>query len=56
MLTPYSNMCVRAAISMVLTDLETQRSAVPVQIVSIIPTILAGKLPASVPTHVHLPR
>lgn len=56
MLAPYTLMCVKAVVSMACVDLQARRAAVPVQIVSIIPTTLAGKLSSEVPTQTSLPR
>jgi hypothetical protein len=56
MIGPYTLMCVKAVVSMVLVEAEAKRAVVPVQVVAIIPTTLAGKLPADVPTQVSLSR
>lgn len=56
MVAPFTLMCVKSVVSMMLTELDVGRALVPVQIVSIIPTTMAGKLPADVPTQVALPR
>jgi hypothetical protein len=56
MLKPFSVMCVKAVLAMAISEVEARRSLVPVQIVSIIPVALAGKLSSDLPPHVTLPR
>lgn len=56
MVKSYAVMCVKTTLSMVVTELKNHKNLVPVQIVSIIPTALAGKLSPEVPPHVTLPR
>jgi len=56
MLAPFSLMCVKMIVSMVVSDVDAGRALVPVQIVAIVPTASAGKLSDDVPAHVMLPR
>ncbi len=56
MLKPFSVMCVKAVLAMAVSEVAAKRGLVPVQIVSIIPVALAGKLSPDVPSHVALPR
>lgn len=56
MLAPFSLMCVKMIVSMVVSEVDAGRALVPVQIVAIVPTASAGKLSDDVPAHVMLPR
>ena len=56
MLAPFSLMCVKMIVSMVISDVDAGKALVPVQIVSIIPSASAGRLSEDVPAHVMLPR
>ena len=56
MLAPFSLMCVKMIVSMVLSEVDAGRAQVPVQVVAIVPTASAGRLSEDVPAHVMLPR
>lgn len=56
MLKPFSILCLKTVLSIALSEVEAGAAYVPVQVLSIIPAAMAGKLAADAPTHVTLPK